>query len=152
MTFRYVENGAPASGVFTSFRGEGEFDPRRPEEARLKLEFDIDSIQLADSLRSEFVKTDAWFDVETYETAEYTLKSLEKTGENRFRAVGALRIKNRTRDLVSEITLDLSRTTARARGSVSFDRIDFRLGDTLNLLVDIERQISVEFDLVASQK
>lgn len=161
--FAYIEDGEPAEGRFTKFGGVAEFDPLRPGVARLNLEIKIDSIDLSDDFRSDFVQSETWFDEERFPKAVFTLKKLIPENpaaahpvsaggrqEIRYRAEGELTIKGQTRPASTPFTLVLENGVAHASGALRFNRFDFNVGDRVGgLFVDIGDQIAVEFDLVA---
>lgn len=149
----YLEDGEPQPGAFTRFRGEGSFDPARPERAALKLTFETASIALADGFRSEFVQTEAWFDSKRYPVVTFVLTRLTPIADDRYRAEGVLTIKTVSRPIVSELALRLEERQAIAEGALRFDRLDFKLGDTIGgFLIEIGRPIDVRFRLRAERQ
>lgn len=149
----YRENGEPQPGTFSRFSGEGEFDPARPGAATLTLVFETASIELADRFRSEFVQSEAWFDSRRFPEARFDLDRLEPLGDDLYRAVGTLTIKDVSRAIEIDLTLRVADGRTTAEGAVGFDRIDFRLGDTTGgFLIDIGRQIDVRFALTAVER
>ena len=148
----YIEDDEAQSGLFERFSGEARFDTTHPEAARLTLTIDIESIALADRFRSEFVQSEAWFDRERYPTAQYELTSLTLIEGSRYASTGVLTIKGRSLPIETPITLELSETEAIAEGALSFDRLDFGLGDTVGgFIIDIGRAIEVRFRFVAQR-
>lgn len=146
----YREDGESKPGRFAAFKGEGRLDPDAPERASLSLEIEVDSIELADRFRSEFVQSEAWFDERAHPTASFELTRLRPIDGDRFAAEGALTIKGHTETIETEVTLTIDGDTAVADGAVSFDRLTFRLGDTTgSFLIDIGRRIDVAFHLEA---
>lgn len=148
LAFEYTEDGASGLGRFERFSGGGAFDPAAPEKTTLSIEIDVRSIRLSDGFRTGFVRSEGWFDVDRHPRARYRLISLAPLGADQWRAEGELTIKGITRAITTEMTLRLDGDQASALGAVRFDRLDFRLGDSLNLFVDIGREISVRFDLI----
>ena len=146
----YLENGEPLTGTFDRFEGKGEFDPAQPEKAELTLTFETASIALEDVFRSEFVQTEAWFDSRRNPEASFVLDELKALEDGRYRAIGTLTIKGHSQPIEFLLTLQVTDGLARASGSVSFDRLDFRLGDTTgSFLLEIGQQIDVAFSLTA---
>ncbi len=146
----YSEDNEPRTGTFAIFEGRGEFDPAQPEQAELTLTFETASIELEDVFRSEFVQTEAWFDSRRHPQASFVLDELEALKNGQHRAVGTLTIKGHSQPIEFLLTLQVENGLARASGSVSFDRLDFRLGDrTGSFLLEIGQQIDVAFSLTA---
>lgn len=146
----YREDGDPRTGTFDEFEGQGDYDPAQPEKTKLTLSFETASIRLEDPFRSEFVKTEAWFNSSRYAQARFVLDRLEHLEGDQFRALGTLTIKDHSQPIEFLLTLSTEDGLATAAGSVSFDRLDFGLGDlTGAFLIEIGRQIDVAFDLTA---
>lgn len=149
--FEYVEDGEPKSGRFLRFSGRGVFDPDYPDRAQLVLEIQMDSVQLEDAFRTDFVRGPVWFGADAHPIARYELEQLTAQGADAYFAVGRLTLKGRSQTLTTPLTIRFDEGPGRARalGRLSFDRYDFAIGDD-GLLVDIGRQITVDFNIVAT--
>lgn len=149
----YLENGEPQEGAFEQFDGSARFDPAHPETAALTLEFEVASIALPDTFRSEFVQTEAWFDSKRFPVARYELTRLTPLDGQRYASEGVLTIKGRSLPIETPLTLEVTETEATAEGALSFDRLDFALGDTVGgFFIDIGRTIEVRFRFVARRR
>lgn len=152
LVFRYMEDGAPKTGFFEVFEADARFDPAAPREAALDLRIEVDSIELNDFWREEFVKTKVWFDSRAHPTARFRLVGLRPSGADGYVASGDLTIKGRTKRVEIPTTLEIQERTARARGVISFDRFDFQVGDrSADVFVVVGDQVEVSFDLAAER-
>ena len=150
IVFTYTVNGIPAEGRFTEMAGVGAFDAARPGETRFTLTIDVTSLTLRDPMETAFALSPDWFDAARHPEAQYRLARLEQLPDGRWRALGDLTIKDRLEVVRTPIALDIGAERAEARGTVRFDRRDFGLGSALgDLFVEIGREVSVSFDLVA---
>ncbi len=148
--FEYLRNGAPATGNFARFRGEGVFRSASPEAATLELRIESASIDLQDNLASAFATSAEWFDSTSHPIVTYRLIALKPLGGERFLANGDLTIRGRTRPIQTEIILTVDGAEARAEGVLELDRRDFGLGvGPSALFVEIGREVAVRFDLTA---
>ncbi len=148
--FEYLRNGQPARGIFARFDGEGLFSSAEPEAATLELRIESASIDLDDGLASAFATSAEWFDAATHPLVTYRLTALRPLDGDRFRALGDLTIRGRTRAVRTEITLTIDGTEARAEGVLELDRRDYGLGvGPSALFVEIGGAVAVRFDLTA---
>ena len=150
IVFAYTVNGVPAEGRFTGLSGVGAFDPARPGDTRFTLTIDVTSMTLRDPVETAFALSPDWFDAARHPEARYRLARLERLPDGRWRALGDLTIKGELAVMRTPIALEIGADRAEAAGSVVFDRRDFGLGSALgDLFVEIGREVSVTFDLVA---
>lgn len=89
-------------GQLTSFRGEIEGDPKDITSARGRLEVDLASVDTGNADRDAHLKSADFFDVEKYPTMTFVSKSVTKTGDDTYKVLGDLTIK----DVTKEIALD----------------------------------------------
>ena len=150
VAFDFVLDGRARSGAFARVTGEGRFDPDAPEEADLTIRIEASSIDLGNGLFSAFAQSAEWFDAKAHPEVVFRLASLEPIGGGRFAALGDLSIKGRTRPAEGELALEIGAARARATGRLNVDRVDYLLGvGPSALVVDIDREVSVSFDLAA---
>ena len=150
ISFRYSVDGEEQHGKFVAFSGEGSFAAQQPQDAQLSLNIDVDSIDLDDALRTELVKTDAWFGARQHPNATFQLTNLTAVSDARFEAIGILTIKEIEQSIEMPISLQIENGRARAVGEVVFARSDFEIGDRLGaMFFDIGDDIAVVFDISA---
>jgi Uncharacterized conserved protein len=144
-------DGSPGAGFFRTVIGSGRFDPDAPEDTRLDIRIPAKGLDLGDAMATSYALSGEWFDAAAHPVLIYRLARLTPLeGEDRWEALGDITIKGRTVIVRTPITLTVGAERAEARGSVEFDRLDFGLGGGLSeLVVDIGREVSVAFDLVA---
>ncbi len=148
--FDFVLDGKPRSGRFVRVEGEGRFDPERLLEAELTIRISAASIDLGNALFSAFAQSAEWFDARTHPEVVFRLTRLEPLGPGLYAALGDLSIRGRTRPARGELALEIEGGQARAVGRLDVDRLDYLLGvGPSALVVDIDRQVTVAFDLAA---
>jgi len=152
--FQYERSGNAAEGTFDRFSGEGSFDHKAPDEARLELRIESDSIALGDPLYDAFATSAEWFDSAHHPQIVFRLMQLNPEAAGRYQAEGEVTIRGRTRTISAPVTLEIGREagveTARAKGNLRVDRKDYLLGvGPLSLLADVGREVVVRFELIA---
>jgi polyisoprenoid-binding protein YceI len=91
------------SGFFKSF--EGELDTTNDDftDASISFSLDINSIDTNQSQRDEHLKSAEFFDAEKYPKISFKSTSFTKTGDDEFKLVGNLTVK----DVTKPVTLDV---------------------------------------------
>ena len=148
--FDYTVDGKPFAGRFARVSGAGRFEPAAPERTRLDLRIAVESLELGNPLETAFALSSGWFDAKAHPTATYRLARLTPLGGGRWEALGDVTIKDRTVIVRTPLALEIAEDRAEAVGTVAFDRLEFGLGGGIGeLFVEIGREVSVSFDLVA---
>ena len=127
--FTSRQMGVPVQGRFRSFDAKVEFDPRRPEAARIAMSIDLASVALASAGTESELAKPGWFDTRHFPQASFATTSVRPTGPGRFDVAGKLTIKGTTRELVVPVTLLQSGADLTASGSFAIHRLDYRIGD-----------------------
>jgi polyisoprenoid-binding protein YceI len=91
------------TGSFGSFDGQIEADGDEFENAQATFTADIDSISTNNEDRDQHLKSDDFFNAESYPQLKFESKNFEKTGDGEYKVTGDLTI----RDVTKEIELDV---------------------------------------------
>ena len=86
-------------GRFTAFDGEIELDPSNLATAAGRIEIDMASVESGNEQRDQHLATGDFFDVKNYPKMTFDVKSVTPAGEDTYKVVGALTIKNVTNDV-----------------------------------------------------
>ena len=89
-------------GRFTKFDGTIEGDPNDISGATARLEVDLSSIETGDEKRDQHLRSADFFDVENAPKMIFVSKRIVPAGENRYRVVGDLTIRDVTREIELE--------------------------------------------------
>jgi polyisoprenoid-binding protein YceI len=153
LEFDVVVNDVVNRGRFTAFSGAGRFDPAAPEASSLTLEIDATRLDLGNPLASTFARSVDWFDVEAHPTARFRLSNLQadpEGGDGRWLATGELELRGIVQPVEASLVLALDEDGARAVGETVVDRTLFGIGrGPTSLVIDVDREIRVRFDLSA---
>lgn len=91
------------SGFFKSFEGELVTDNDNFEDAEINFSLDVNSIDTKQTDRDEHLKSADFFDAATYPKITFKSTSIKKVGDDDYKLVGELTIKNITK----QVTLDV---------------------------------------------
>lgn len=84
-------------GSFNEFDGSGTFDAANPASSTLQLTIKAASIDTRNPERDAHLRSNDFFDMDTYPEITFSSTSVEQTGDVRFRVTGDLTIKGVTR-------------------------------------------------------
>jgi polyisoprenoid-binding protein YceI len=97
-------------GSFNEFDGSGYFDTEHPENSRLSVTIQAASIDTRNADRDAHLRSNDFFDMETYPTIVFTSTSIARAGDDDdddvYRVTGDLTIK----DVTKSVTFDLEVT------------------------------------------
>jgi polyisoprenoid-binding protein YceI len=91
------------SGFFKSFEGELDTENDDFTDAKISFSLDINSIDTNQSQRDEHLKSAEFFDAEKYPKISFKSTSFTKTGDDEYKLVGDLTVK----DITKPVTLDV---------------------------------------------
>ena len=89
-------------GSFDQFEGSGYFDAANPANSRLQLTIKASSIDTRNADRDAHLRSNDFFDMDTYPEITFSSTSVEQTGDVRYRVTGDLAIKGVTRPVAVE--------------------------------------------------
>ena len=99
ITFQIRHFFTPIPGTFHGFSGDIHFNPEDLENSSVDITIDVASVNTNVERRDDHLRTDDFFDVETYPEMHFSSSNIRQTGENEFVAVGELTIKDVTRQV-----------------------------------------------------
>lgn len=114
-------------GSFNEFEGSGYFDAEDPSRSHLELTIEATSIDTRNADRDAHLRSNDFFDMESYPQLRFASTSVEQVGDTEYRVTGDLTIK----DVTQPVTLDLEFTGA-AVDPFDNQRIGFEGQTTVN--------------------
>lgn len=127
--FTSRQMGVPVDGNFRKFDAQVDFDPKKPEAARIAITIDLASINLgAPESEAEVVKP-LWFNVAKFPQASFTSTAVKATGPGKFDVAGKLNIKGNVRDMTVPVVLTQAGGATTATGGFVLKRADFKIGE-----------------------
>ena len=145
-------------GSFNEFEGSGHFDAENPANSHLALIIQANSIDTRNEDRDGHLKSNDFFDMETYPEIKFASTAVEKVDDDNYRVTGDLTIK----DVTKPVTVDFEYTGTAVDpyqnqrigfdGSTTVNRKDWGVNwntalDTGGVLVS--EKVTLEFDVSA---
>jgi polyisoprenoid-binding protein YceI len=121
-------SGAEFEGVFHTFSADIQFDPRDLDASRFSVDIDVKSLNSRDKERDDIMRGADLFSVDRFPTAHYVANEFTDHGGGRFSATGQLTIRDVTRDVPIEFTLQSDAGGAWLKGGAALNRLDFGVG------------------------
>jgi polyisoprenoid-binding protein YceI len=114
-------------GRFGAVTGTVTVDEENPNSAKLDVTIDVASVDTRQEMRDNHLRSADFFDVANYPTMRFVSKRIEGDVTNKFRVIGDLTIKNTTREVALDATLE-----GRAMDPWGNDRVGFSATGKLN--------------------
>jgi polyisoprenoid-binding protein YceI len=146
-------------GSFNEFAGAGSFDAEDPTNSRLQLTIQAASIDTRNADRDGHLKSNDFFDMETYPTITFTSTAVEQVDPESYRVTGDLTIKGVTKPVTFEFDFGgfgqdpYGNYKAGATAKTKINREDFGLTynaalETGGMLLGDEVTITLELQAV----
>jgi polyisoprenoid-binding protein YceI len=125
---------AKVRGRFTKFSGTVHLDDADLTRSSVEATIDAGSIDTGTGQRDDHLRSADFFDVQKYPELRFKSSRIEKAGENRYRVVGGLTIRDVTREVTLDAELEGRGKDPWGNERVAFsaktaiDRKDFGLG------------------------
>lgn len=145
--------GKTFTGRFDKWDADIEFDPAKPDAARVEVTIDLGSARTGDAMYDKTLRNADWFDIGSWRQAKFVSKRITKAGRNRYVADGKLTIRGRVVPVELPFTLDIERNTAKMTGRVTLKRTDWGIGSRSDPKGEwVSLDIPVEVELEARAK
>jgi polyisoprenoid-binding protein YceI len=150
-------------GRFGKLSGSVDFDPERPEQAKVAATIDATSIDTRDDKRDAHLRSPDFFDVEKFPTLEFRSKRVAKSDDG-YQLVGDLTMHGVTKEIALEVegpttsTKDpWGNTRIGASATAKINRKDWGLNwnaalEAGGVLVGEQVKIQLEVSLVAEKQ
>lgn len=129
VTFVSTQMGVPVSGEFTQFDGDVQFDPAKPEEARIELAIDTGSATLGIADTDAELPKPIWFNVAEFPQATFVSTGVQAKGDDSYDVQGDLQIKGRTEAVTVPVTLQRDGDRGTASGEFVIQRLAYGVGE-----------------------
>ncbi|HXL72456.1 MAG TPA: YceI family protein [bacterium] len=151
---------SPVHGEFKDYDGTIHFDPKNPEDARISVTIQVDSINTDNEMRDHHLKTPDFFDAEKYPTITFKSTKITTAGDNQYKVEGDLTMHGVTKSVVLDTTYDGSDTMMGAKiagfsATTKIDRRDF--GITFNKVLEsgnlmVGNDVTITLDIALMDK
>lgn len=145
--------GSAIEGRFDRWTADILFSPEALDKSKVSVSIDLASAVSGDAQRDESMQGADWFDVASHAKATFTATRFEKTGENRYVAIGTLTLRGVSKPLRLPFTLKIEGDKARVSGVTTLDRTAFGVGQGEWKSTDqIPAEVKVSVNLTATRR
>ena len=151
ISFGYSQMNVKMDGSFSELRApEFNFDPKKPEEAKVTLELVLNSIDAGYEEANSELQKEEWLALSQHPVATFVSKNVQALGDDRYQVTGDLSIKGVTREVSAPFEFKESGENASFTGSFTLQRADFGIGEgQWEDFSIVANEIEVNFDVVA---
>jgi polyisoprenoid-binding protein YceI len=129
IAFVSKQMGVPVEGKFRRFTVELDFDPKKPEAGRVKLDIDTGSIDAGSAEADAEVIRKPWFNVAQFPKATFVSQTVKALGGERYSVTGPMTAKGRTVNVTAPFTVKVAGASQVFSGVFVIKRNDFGIGD-----------------------
>ena len=108
-------------GGFSDFAGMIQFDPAKPEASSVNVTIQAASIDTNHDKRDEDLRSDSFFDVETYPAITFESSAVVKTGDNAYDVKGTFRMHGVSKEITLPVGFLGAITDNRGNHKVGFE-------------------------------
>jgi polyisoprenoid-binding protein YceI len=149
-------------GRFTKFTGTLNINDEHPERSTVEGTIDTGSIDTHEPNRDNHLRSADFFDAEKYPAITFRSRRIEPTGDNQYKVVGDITIKDVTREIVFNVTDEgqgknpWGKQVRAFSAQATLNRKDFGLNwnvalETGGWLVGDQVKIAAEIELVKQE-
>lgn len=146
--FEVQQGQGTVQGTFETWTATIEFDPQKPEDARISARIEPASASTGNAQFDGTIPSKDWFDVDGFPVVEFKADGAQKIDGTSYKADGVLTIKGVTQPITLEFTLDFDGDTAKADGTAKLNRLDYKLGEGVGSDT-VSDAVTVTLDLTA---
>ena len=149
---------SPVHGEFKDYDGTIHFDPAKPEDSKISVTIQVDSISTDNDMRDHHLKTPDFFDAAKYPTITFKSIKVTSLGDNKYTVEGALSMHGMIKPVVLNVDYMGSDTMMGAKiagfsATTKIDRRDFGISfnkvlDSGNLMVGNDVTITLDIALM----
>ena len=151
--FATAWGGSAIEGRFDRWTADILFSPEALDKSKVSVSIDLASAVSGDSQRDESMQGADWFDSASHAKATFTATRFEKTGENRYVAIGTLSLRGVSKPQRLPFTLKIEGDKARVSGVTTLDRTAFGVGQGEWKSTDqIPAEVKVSVNLTATRR
>ncbi|MBI1395271.1 MAG: polyisoprenoid-binding protein [Betaproteobacteria bacterium] len=128
ITFVSKQMGVPVDGRFRIFTAKVDFDAMKPENAKVRLDVSIASIDAGSSEANEEVKGKNWLNAAKFPRASFVSTAVKRVADDRYEVTGNMTIRGTTKPLTTPFTMKTQGDARIFEGAFVMNRNDFGIG------------------------
>ena len=150
LQFVYRQMGVPMEGRFKKFSAQVNFDPLKPQQAKVSLDIDMTQIDAGSNEADQEVKSKGWFNAGAFPKATFTVQQIKPQGANQYDVIGQLNLKGQTREVKFPLKHVAQGSQGMLSGEFILKRGDFGIGEGMWSKFDtIANDVHIRFQLLA---
>ena len=150
LSFTYRQMGVPMEGRFKKFSAQLNFDPLKPQQAKVSLDIDMTQIDAGSAEADQEAKSKGWFNAAGFPKASFTVQQIKASGPNQYEVSGQLHLKGQTREVKFPLKHGAQGTQGLLSGEFTIRRGDFAIGEGMWSKFDtIANEVQIRFQLTA---
>ena len=150
LTFTYKQMGVPMEGRFKKFAAQLNFDPIKPQQAKVSLDIDMTQIDAGSSEADQEIKSKSWFNAAGFPKAAFSVQHIKSIGPQQFEVSGQLSLKGQTREVKFPMKHVAQGSLGVLSGEFTIRRGDFNIGEGMWSKFDtIANEVQIRFQLTA---
>ena len=127
--FQSKQMGVTIAGKFPKFSTQLNFDPAKPEAAKVNMSIDIESIDAGSKDANDEVVGKQWFNARAFPAATFTSTGVKSLGGGRYEVAGVLTIKGKSMPAVAPLNYKADGTNGVFSGTFTIKRLDYAIGE-----------------------
>lgn len=125
----FKQMGVQLDGTFRKYALDMQFDPAKPEQARVRLEVDVNSFDIGDDSYNREVRSKTWFNAAAFPKAVFVSSAVRQTAPGRYTVQGQLTIKGKTAEVAIPVQLSQAGKASVFDGTLPIKRLQFNIGE-----------------------
>lgn len=121
--------GVPVEGSFKRFDALINFDPAKPQAAKLRFTIDTASASFGAPQTDAELPKAVWFNVVKFPQATFESSTMKGLAPGKFEVSGKLTMKGKATDIVVPVALTQSNGVTTAQGNFTLKRLLFNIGE-----------------------
>ena len=140
VSFIIKNAGLNVDGEFSGLTGSINFDKENPSASKIEASIPVKSIDTGINKRDNHLRSEDYFEVETYPTIKFVSTSISKKDENWYNVTGNFTIKATTKSVTIPFTFNNNVFV----GKFNIDRRDYEVGGTRWIMGD---KVKISFEI-----
>lgn len=152
VSFGYSQMNVSMDGRFGDLKAtKFNFDPERPEAAKVTIEVALSSIDAGYTEANAELEKDEWLKLAAHPLATFQSGKVKALGDNRYQVTGLLSIKGNTKEVTAPFTFKEDGGAGVFEGAFTFQRADFGIGEgQWKDFSIVANDIQIKFHVVAN--
>lgn len=138
--------GTDAEGIFTSLKGDVQFDAENLESSALSFTIDVNSINTGNGMKNKHALSKNWFDADAFPNISFKSESISKDGAN-YMVAGTMNIHGTPKEMSIPFSFDGETISSK----FSVNRMDFGVGTMKGMSKKVSNEIKLDVTIPLSK-